>query len=44
MRHLFCMLWRIGIGCGDDVPGIYANIAHAREWIDEQLRLKGAVY
>lgn len=33
----------LGIGCGDDVPGVYANIAHAREWIDEQIRLKGGL-
>ncbi|XP_057334403.1 phenoloxidase-activating factor 2-like [Microplitis mediator] len=27
-----------GIGCGEDgVPGVYANVAHAREWIDQQL-------
>lgn len=27
-----------GLGCGDDgLPGVYANIAYARRWIDEQM-------
>ncbi|CAK9800421.1 Phenoloxidase-activating factor 2 (Fragment) [Anthophora quadrimaculata] len=27
-----------GIGCGDDgTPGVYANVATARDWIDEQM-------
>lgn len=27
-----------GIGCGENqVPGVYANVAHARHWIDEQM-------
>ncbi|NP_001166254.1 serine protease homolog 90 isoform X1 [Nasonia vitripennis] len=28
-----------GIGCGSDVPGVYANVLHARSWIDKQLLL-----
>jgi len=26
-----------GIGCGDVVPGVYANVARFRTWIDSQL-------
>lgn len=27
-----------GIGCGEDgTPGVYANVALARDWIDEQM-------
>ncbi|KAK2585982.1 hypothetical protein KPH14_010556 [Odynerus spinipes] len=26
-----------GIGCGEDTPGIYANIGALRRWIDEQI-------
>ena len=27
-----------GIGCGEDgTPGVYANVAHVRDWIDEQM-------
>ncbi|XP_076644608.1 phenoloxidase-activating factor 2-like [Halictus rubicundus] len=27
-----------GIGCGDSsIPGVYANVAYARDWIDNQL-------
>ncbi|TGZ50046.1 Serine proteinase stubble [Temnothorax longispinosus] len=27
-----------GLGCGENgTPGVYANIAHARQWIDEQM-------
>lgn len=26
-----------GIGCGDNVPGVYANLALFREWIDQQM-------
>ncbi|XP_072759047.1 phenoloxidase-activating factor 2 isoform X2 [Anoplolepis gracilipes] len=27
-----------GLGCGESgTPGVYANIAHARQWIDEQM-------
>ncbi|XP_011641802.1 phenoloxidase-activating factor 2-like [Pogonomyrmex barbatus] len=27
-----------GLGCGDDrIPGVYANVAYARRWIDEQM-------
>lgn len=28
-----------GIGCGDNTPGVYANVALARNWIDEQIAL-----
>ncbi|KAL5280900.1 hypothetical protein ACFFRR_004733 [Megaselia abdita] len=27
-----------GIGCGDDIPGVYASIPFLRPWIDEQLQ------
>lgn len=27
-----------GIGCGDDVPGVYASIPFLRPWLDEQLQ------
>ncbi|XP_020281678.1 serine protease 42-like isoform X2 [Pseudomyrmex gracilis] len=37
-----------GLGCGDDgIPGVYANIAYARQWIDEQMtfnNLDNSVY
>ncbi|XP_043269852.1 phenoloxidase-activating factor 2-like [Venturia canescens] len=26
-----------GIGCGDAIPGVYANVAGARRWIDEKM-------
>jgi plasma kallikrein len=26
-----------GIGCGDETPGIYVNVALFRNWIDEQM-------
>lgn len=27
-----------GIGCGENgIPGVYSNVANARQWIDEQL-------
>lgn len=27
-----------GLGCGENgTPGVYANVAHARRWIDEQM-------
>nr|XP_014289638.1 uncharacterized protein LOC106689256 [Halyomorpha halys] len=26
-----------GIGCGDDIPGVYANVAYARSWIDKTM-------
>lgn len=26
-----------GIGCGDEIPAVYANVAYLRDWIDEQL-------
>lgn len=26
-----------GIGCNSDIPGVYANVAYLRPWIDEQL-------
>nr|2B9L_A Chain A, prophenoloxidase activating factor [Holotrichia diomphalia] len=31
-----------GIGCGDEnVPGVYANVAHFRNWIDQEMQAKG---
>lgn len=27
-----------GIGCGDQIPGVYASVAQFRKWIDEQMR------
>lgn len=31
-----------GIGCGEDgTPGVYANVALFRNWIDEQLVFNG---
>lgn len=30
-----------GIGCKENHPGVYANVAMAREWIDSQVRLIG---
>lgn len=30
-----------GIGCKEDHPAVYANVALAREWIDGQVRLVG---
>ena len=28
-----------GIGCGENqIPGVYANVAAARPWIDQQMR------
>ena len=31
-----------GIGCGETgVPGVYANVASFRNWIDQQLSIKG---
>lgn len=27
-----------GLGCGENgTPGVYANVAHARQWVDEQI-------
>lgn len=26
-----------GIGCGGETPGVYANVAYARSWIDQEL-------
>ncbi|XP_067000979.2 phenoloxidase-activating factor 2 [Anabrus simplex] len=36
-----------GIGCGDDTPGVYANVALFKDWIDEQMlynNLESATY
>jgi secreted trypsin-like serine protease len=31
-----------GIGCGEtDTPGVYANVAMFRDWIDEQIAYQG---
>lgn len=31
-----------GIGCGENrIPGVYANVALFRNWIDEQMSLQG---
>lgn len=30
-----------GIGCNDPIPGVYANVAYQREWIDQQLLSRG---
>lgn len=27
-----------GIGCGDEMPGIYVNVPLFRDWIDEQMQ------
>lgn len=29
-----------GIGCGEEIPGVYASIGELRPWIDEQLEYK----
>lgn len=26
-----------GIGCGDNIPAVYSNVAYLRDWIDEQI-------
>lgn len=28
-----------GIGCGDETPAVYVNVAIFRQWIDEQMNL-----
>lgn len=34
-----------GIGCGDEIPGVYTNVAGLRSWIDDKLRsLEGGSY
>lgn len=30
-----------GIGCHEDHPAVYANVALARDWIDSQVRFIG---
>jgi len=30
-----------GIGCGDVLPGVYANVAHFRDWINKHLGDRG---
>ncbi|XP_052858972.1 phenoloxidase-activating factor 2-like [Drosophila gunungcola] len=30
-----------GIGCNDELPAAYANVALARDWIDEQMLING---
>lgn len=30
-----------GIGCADELPAVYANVAAAREWIDSQMNFIG---
>ncbi|XP_074099787.1 phenoloxidase-activating factor 2-like [Cotesia typhae] len=38
IRYLQAGIVSWGIGCGENgVPGIYANVAYARKWIDQQL-------
>lgn len=27
-----------GIGCGDDTPGVYVNVARFRDWIDQEIQ------
>ncbi|CAL7939213.1 unnamed protein product [Xylocopa violacea] len=37
-RYLQAGIVAWGIGCGEDgTPGVYANVASARDWIDEQM-------
>ena len=26
-----------GIGCGNDIPAAYVNVAHFRNWIDQEM-------
>ncbi|KAJ8921968.1 hypothetical protein NQ315_008605 [Exocentrus adspersus] len=38
-RYLLTGMVAWGIGCGEaDVPGVYADVARFRSWIDEQMR------
>lgn len=30
-----------GLGCNDAVPAVYANVAKARNWIDEKIGILG---
>ncbi|XP_029038151.1 phenoloxidase-activating factor 2-like isoform X1 [Osmia bicornis bicornis] len=37
-RYLQAGIVAWGIGCGEDrTPGVYANIAYVRDWVDEQM-------
>lgn len=27
-----------GIGCGDEMPGVYVNVPLFRDWIDQQMQ------
>jgi kallikrein len=33
-----------GIGCGGNLPGVYVNLAHFREWIDEVMIENGLTF
>ena len=37
MRYQQAGIVAWGIGCGDNVPGVYVNVAKFRDWIDQQM-------
>lgn len=41
--HLFCFLFGVllGLDCKKAVPGVYANVATVRDWIDGQIGVIG---
>lgn len=40
-RYAQCGIVAWGIGCNEEHPAVYANVALARDWIDQTVRLIG---
>lgn len=41
VRYVQAGIVALGIGCGNQVPGVYVNVAEFRPWIDDQMLVNG---
>lgn len=41
VRYVQAGIVALGIGCGNNVPGVYVNVAEFRQWIDDQMLVNG---